>query len=244
MDIADTLIAWYERNKRELPWRNTREVYSIWLSEIILQQTRIDQGTDYYIKFVNRYPDIYALAGAPQDEVFKLWQGLGYYNRAANMLKTAQLITGKYKGKFPQKRARLMELPGIGPYTSAAIASIAFNEPIPAVDGNVFRVIARLYGVKEPVNSTKGMQIVSDLAEKLMDKNNPGTFNQALMEFGALACTPTVPSCDNCPFRSVCYACLNGKVEGLPFRQPKAKVKSRFFYYFHIDYQTDNNEYL
>ena len=244
MDIAHTLITWYERNKRALPWRDTREIYFIWLSEIILQQTRVDQGTDYYLKFVSRYPDIYALAGAPEDEVFKLWQGLGYYNRAANMLKTARLIVGKYKGEFPRERARLMELPGIGPYTSAAMASIAFNEAVPAVDGNVFRVIARLFGVKEPVNSTKGTLVVSDLAQELMNKNDPGTFNQALMEFGALLCTPATPSCDGCPVSSVCYARLNGKVAELPSKQPKIKVRNRYFYYFHIDYVTDKDEYL
>jgi A/G-specific adenine glycosylase len=243
-EITDSLIAWYERNKRELPWRNTVDPYLIWMSEIILQQTRVDQGMDYYLKFVARFPDIQALASAPRDEVFKLWQGLGYYNRAENMVKTARLIVEQYGGNFPEKQAQLIKLPGIGPYTSAAIASIAFNEPVPVVDGNVYRVLSRIFGVKEPVNSSKGMQLVNDLAQKMMDKNKPAVFNQAMMEFGALACTPAGPSCAVCPFRQLCYAYRNGVTEELPVRQPKIKVKNRYFYYFQIEYAGEKETFV
>jgi len=234
MDFAFRLAGWYEQNKRELPWRNTKNPYFIWLSEIILQQTRVDQGLSYYIKFTEKYPDVFSLANAPRDEVFKLWQGLGYYNRADNMLLTAKLVAGKYDGNFPENRDLLLQLPGIGPYTSAAIASIAFGVPVPVVDGNVYRVLARLFGVDAPVNSAKGSRLVYQLAEDLLDKNDPGTFNQAVMEFGALKCTPANPECADCLFNTTCYARLNGTVNKLPVKKPKTTLLNRYFYYFHI----------
>ncbi len=239
MDFAFRVAGWYEQNKRELPWRNTNDPYFIWLSEIILQQTRVDQGVSYYVEFTEKYPDIYALANAPHNEVFKLWQGLGYYNRADNMLLTAKQIVGKYKGKFPQKRDLLLQLPGIGPYTSAAIASIAFGVPAPVVDGNVFRVLARLFGIDVPVNSSKGNRLVYALAEDLLDKTDPGTYNQAVMEFGALKCIPVNPDCATCPFNKECYARLNGTVDKLPVKKPKTTLRNRYFYYFHIKLPND-----
>ncbi len=244
MDFAARITKWYEKNKRELPWRNTKNPYSIWLSEIILQQTRVDQGFDYYVKFTLNYPDVFSLANASRDEVFKLWQGLGYYNRADHMLRTAKLVVEKYDGKFPEKSERLLQLPGIGPYTSAAIASIAFGEPVPVIDGNVFRVLARLFGIDAPLTKRKGIQLAQELATELLDKEDPGTFNQAMMEFGALKCTPANPGCASCPLANECYAFLNNKVGELPVKKLKTKSTNRYFYYFHIEFKHNQKRYI
>lgn len=235
MDFGARLAEWYQKNKRELPWRDTRDPYLIWLSEIILQQTRVNQGLSYYLKFIDKYPDVFKLANAKRDEVFKLWQGLGYYNRAENMLATAKLIVDEYNGHFPTDPKLLLKLPGIGPYTTAAVASIAFNIPLPVIDGNVYRVLSRVFGIREIVYSTKGNQIFNKYAEELIDTKKPGIYNQAIMEFGALHCTPNNPKCNSCIFKNECFAYSRGLVKELPVKKAKAKTKNRFFYYFMVE---------
>lgn len=235
MDFGNKLATWYQKNKRDLPWRNTNDPYRIWLSEIILQQTRVNQGLQYYLKFIEKYPDVFALAGASRDEVFKLWQGLGYYNRADNMLATASIIAEKYNGHFPSDYDALLKMPGIGPYTAAAVSSIAFNLPQPVIDGNVYRVLSRVFGIDAVVNSPAGDKQFQEYAGVLLDRTAPGIHNQALMEFGALHCTPVNPGCSTCIFMGECYASLNGMVNDLPVKKPKNKVRNRFFYYFIIE---------
>ncbi len=240
MNFGKRLAEWYQKNKRELPWRGINEPYRIWLSEIILQQTRVSQGLGYYIKFIDKYPDIFSLAEASRDEVFKLWQGLGYYNRAENMLATAKIVVEQYNGYFPADRELLLKLPGIGPYTSAALASIAFNLPFAVIDGNVYRVLSRIFGIFEVVNSTEGTKKFQQYADELFDKKQPGVYNQSIMEFGALKCTPVNPECTSCIFKNECYAYLNDLVNDLPVKKPKNKVKNRFFYYFMIEPKPEN----
>jgi len=235
MDFGNRLAAWYQKNKRDLPWRNTNDPYRIWLSEIILQQTRVNQGLQYYLKFIEKYPDVFALAGASRDEVFKLWQGLGYYNRADNMLITASIIAEKFNGQFPPDYDALLKMPGIGPYTAAAIASIAFNIPRPVIDGNVYRVLSRVFGINAVVNSPAGDKQFRQYAEELLDQSVPGIYNQAIMEFGALHCTPANPDCENCIFLNNCMAYSRGLVKELPVKKPRNKLKNRFFYYFFVE---------
>lgn len=242
MNFGKRLAEWYQKNKRELPWRDINDPYRIWLSEIILQQTRVNQGMDYYIKFVDKYPDILDLADASRDEVFKLWQGLGYYNRAENMLATAKMVVEQYGGHFPADRELLLKLPGIGPYTSAAIASIAFNLPFAVIDGNVYRVLSRIFGITEVVNSAEGTKRFQQYADELVDRKQPGIYNQSIMEFGALYCTPVNPDCHNCIFKNECFAFSNGKVNDLPVKKPKNKIRNRFFYYFMIEPEPGSNE--
>lgn len=232
MNFSRKICTWYEKNKRDLPWRDTNEPYFIWLSEIILQQTRVNQGLNYYLKFIERYPDIHSLANASRDEVFKLWQGLGYYNRAHNMLVTAKIIVEQHNGIFPETYEKLLKLPGIGPYTAAAIASIAFNEVVPVIDGNVFRVLARVFGITEVINSSEGARRFLKHSRKIIDHNEPGVYNQAVMEFGALHCIPFAPDCSNCIFINDCYAYAKGMINELPVKKPKKKAKNRYFYYF------------
>jgi A/G-specific adenine glycosylase len=234
MNYYKTLTSWYLHNKRDLPWRHTSNPYLIWLSETILQQTRINQGINYYLKFVQNYPKLENLAAAPLDEVLKLWQGLGYYSRARNLHVTAQNILYKYKGKFPESYKELLKLKGIGPYTAAAVASIAFNEPVAVVDGNVYRVLARYFNISYPIDSTAGKKYFSGLANKLLDQKNPGNFNQALMEFGALQCIPVKPVCHECPFQHSCAAFEKGIVHKLPVKQKKLKQTNRYFNYLVI----------
>ena len=193
--IAKILGKWYKEHKRDLPWRSTKSAYEIWLSEIILQQTRVQQGMPYYKRFLERFPDVHQLAKASPEEVLKLWQGLGYYTRARNLHATAQEITENYNGRFPADYDKLLSLKGIGEYTAAAIASIAFGIPVALVDGNVSRVLARLYGIRTPVTSPPGKKEIQRLAERILDKKNPGIHNQAVMELGALVCLPKNPSC-------------------------------------------------
>ena len=244
MIFRERLVDWYQKNKRELPWRNTKDPYLIWLSEIILQQTRVNQGLDYYLKFAERFPNVKSLAYAIQDEVFKLWQGLGYYNRAENMLSTAKIIVEEYESQFPHDPDLLLKLPGIGPYTSAAIASIAFDIPVPVIDGNVYRVLARIFGIDTPVNTAKGTKVFYKHAKKLIDKDSPGIYNQAIMEFGALHCTPTNPDCNTCIFRTECMAYSKGLVKKLPVKKLMAKLRSRFFYYFLIEIDLKGDRYV
>lgn len=235
MKISEIIIAWYKKNARELPWRNTDDPFLIWMSEIILQQTRVDQGLSYYEKFAARFSNVRSLAEADELEVMRLWQGLGYYSRARNMLFAARQIMDEYGGMFPTDHKALMQLKGIGPYTAAAIASIAFNEAVAVVDGNVARVLSRLFTVMEPVNSSTGVRSIQDLANEILDAEDPGTHNQALMEFGALQCVPMNPDCDACPAKLQCMANAENKVKELPIKLKTVKVKSRFLYYVIID---------
>ena len=231
-EITPLLLQWYGLNKRDLPWRHTTDPYKIWLSEIILQQTRVNQGLAYYQRFVSQYPDIFQLASASADEVYKLWQGLGYYNRANNMIKCAQIVAKEQHGIFPEKFSELKKLPGIGDYTAAAIASLAFKQVHPVVDGNVFRVLSRVFGIDTPINTSRGKKEFMAVAHTLLKNYPPDLFNQALMEFGALACTPKAPLCETCPLQAHCFAYKYHKQDNLPVKRPKAKVGKRFIYYF------------
>ena len=231
MNITSTLLKWYKTHKRNLPWRVTRDPYKIWLSEIILQQTRIDQGLDYYNKFVSNYPDVSSLAKASETDVLKLWQGLGYYSRARNLHATSIIIVNQYHGKFPGNFKGLIQLKGIGDYTAAAIASISFNEPVAVVDGNVLRFLTRLHGIKIPVNTSSGKKIIAKIANELIDADHPGDFNQAIMEFGALYCKPRNPDCGNCIFKAKCKAYLEEEVKTIPVKTSKSISRKRYFHY-------------
>ncbi len=231
MNITKILLEWYGDHKRDLPWRKTRDPYLIWVSEIILQQTRVEQGLEYYLNFVDKYPDIRSLARASEQEVLKMWQGLGYYSRARNMLSAAKIIFVDYGGTFPADYNNILKLKGIGQYTAGAIASIAFNQPFPAMDGNVKRVISRLFGVDTPVNSGKGAKRINEILLEMIDHHKPGDFNQAIMEFGALNCKPKNPLCDTCPLSHACQAHLSGRVDKLPVMDRKIKQKRRSFHY-------------
>lgn len=230
MNFTSILSSWYLINKRNLPWRTSKDPYKIWLSEIILQQTRVDQGTDYYFKFIENFPSVKNLAQASEEEVLKLWQGLGYYSRARNLHASAKIIYAN-KEEFPNSRAKLLELKGVGPYTSAAIASIAFNEPVAAIDGNVNRVISRFFGVTDPVDSSEGKKQILSLASEALDKINPGDHNQAMMDFGAMQCTPKKPLCASCPMSQNCFANNHNRVADLPLKSIKTKVVA-----IHLDF--------
>jgi len=228
---------WYHRHHRDLPWRHTRNPYFIWLSEVILQQTRVAQGMPYYLKFTEKYPTIFELARAPEQAVIRLWQGLGYYSRARNLHQTAQYIVENLGGEFPGNYQDLLKLKGIGPYTAAAIASFAYDEAVAVVDGNVYRVLARVFGVEADIASTEGKKQFAQLANKLLDKAQPASYNQAIMEFGALQCSPMRPNCLLCPLQQMCVAYTTGRVGGLPVKSKKTKVRERFFHYFVFEYQ-------
>jgi len=232
MNFNSQLINWYLQNKRDLPWRNTNDAYVIWLSEIILQQTRVEQGLPYFERFLEKYPTVNHFAAAHEDEVLKLWQGLGYYSRGRNMLKTARLVREQYNGKFPVTYNELIKLTGIGEYTAAAISSFSSNEAKAVVDGNVFRVLARYLGIDEPINSTKGKKIFQEAADNFLNKKTPGLHNQAMMELGATICKPKNPACGICPVRLGCYAFKNNAIKSLPVKLNKLKVRERFFIYF------------
>lgn len=235
MGFSDEIMGWYAQNQRQLPWRGTNDAYRIWLSEIILQQTRVAQGLPYYQKFVDKYPDVVAFANAPEDEILKLWQGLGYYSRARNMHAAAKTVASEYGGKFPPSYTEILKLKGVGKYTAAAIASIAFNEPVAVVDGNVYRVLARYFGIDEPIDGTKGQKLFFELANQLIDTNYPAIYNQAVMEFGALYCKPQNPDCGNCIFATTCKAFKDKTVAQLPVKAKKTAVKTRYFNYLFID---------
>lgn len=234
--------SWYSLYKRDLPWRNTHDPYLIWLSEIILQQTRIDQGMAYYFRFADEFPTISALADASEDQILKLWQGLGYYSRARNLHFTAKFIQQNYNGLFPEDHDTILLLKGIGEYTAAAIASISFNLEYPTVDGNVYRVLSRFFGILEPIDTSSGKKIFHDLAKELIKGVDPGMHNQALMEFGALQCTPKNPDCNQCPLNERCFAFLNQKVGELPVKQNKTKIRDRYFNYLVLSYK--NNTWI
>jgi A/G-specific adenine glycosylase len=231
-----SIHAWYALSKRDLPWRNTKEPYPIWLSEIILQQTRIDQGLAYYLKFIEEFPSISDLAGASEDHILKLWQGLGYYSRARNLHFTAKYIHQNLDGKFPEDYKSILSLKGVGAYTAAAIASISFNMEYPAIDGNVYRVLSRFFGISESIDSVAGKNGFKKLAKELIRGTDPGMHNQALMEFGALQCTPKNPNCQNCPLKEKCFAYLSKKVGELPYKEKKTKQRDRYFNYLVINY--------
>jgi len=231
MNFSNSLLLWYLQNKRDLPWRNTINPYPIWLSEIMLQQTRVAQGLPYFLAFVKAFPTVFDLAKANEEQVLKLWQGLGYYSRARNMHKTAQIIAFELNGNFPNNYNGLLKLKGIGEYTAAAIASFAFNEVVPVVDGNVFRVLSRYFDVTTDIASAGAKKEFSALAKELMPSNNPALFNQAIMEFGALQCVPKNPNCDICIFNSSCTALQKKKVAELPVKSKKIKVANRYFNY-------------
>ncbi len=230
--ISLILAEWYEQNKRDLPWRNTRDPYKIWLSEIILQQTRVDQGLSYYLRFISNFPDIYSLARAREEDVLKLWQGLGYYSRARNMHLTASEIVSVYKGVFPKDHQALLRLKGIGPYTAAALASFAYDQAYPVVDGNVIRVLSRIFNIDLPIYSSRAGAFFNELAMALIDKKNPARHNQAMMEFGALQCKPGLPDCSECPLEKICLASSLGVVDKRPVRKQASIRKKRYFNYF------------
>lgn len=229
--FSDKIIKWYHLNKRNLPWRNTKNPYLIWLSEIILQQTRIDQGLPYYLKFAASFPTIKKMAVAKNEQIMKLWQGLGYYSRARNMHATAQFINTFYKGNFPNSYEDILSLKGVGEYTAAAIASFAYDLPYAVVDGNVYRVLARVFGITTPIDTKEGKKQFYVLANELINKNKPATHNQAIMEFGALQCKPINPSCDSCILNSICFAYSKKCVNELPLKEKKTKVRNRYFNY-------------
>ena len=231
MNFTSTLTSWYSANKRNLPWRTSKIPYNIWLSEVILQQTQIKQGQPYYEAFLANYPSVQALAKASETEILNLWQGLGYYSRARNLHFTAKYISETLNGEFPKNYKSLLTLKGVGDYTASAIASICYEEPVAVVDGNVYRVLARHFGIDTPINSSEAHRIFKRKAQMLMDRTQPGTFNQAMMEFGALQCTPKQPLCSSCPFATKCIAFNQDKVTILPVKKGKVKVADRFFNY-------------
>jgi len=231
MNVTKILMHWYSSNKRQMPWRMTKGPYRIWLSEIILQQTQIKQGLPYYEAFITIFPTVFDLANASEEDVLKLWQGLGYYSRARNLHKTAKIIAGELNGSFPETYEGLLKLKGIGDYTASAIGSICFNLPTAVVDGNVYRVLARYYGIHIPINSTEGIKEFKSIAQKLIDTKNPGDHNQAIMEFGAMQCKPSNPDCSNCSLKDSCIAFKTDMVNQLPIKLRKTKIKTKHFNY-------------
>lgn len=235
--FAPTLIRWYNQHKRSLPWRETTNPYFVWLSEVILQQTRVAQGLPYYLKFTQAYPTVQNLAAAPQDEVLRLWQGLGYYSRARNMHHTAQLVVAQYGGNFPNKYNELLKLKGVGSYTAAAIAAFAFKEQVAVLDGNVFRVLARVFGLTEDIAAPASRKVFQKLADELVPADEPDTYNQAIMEFGAIQCTPVMPDCLFCPLQQNCFAFNHGMVQELPVKSKAKKARPRFFHYLVLEFE-------
>jgi A/G-specific adenine glycosylase len=234
MDFKSIIIDWYNSNKRDLPWRKTTDPYRIWVSEVILQQTRVAQGVGYYHRFIEAFPDIFHLALAEEDTVMKLWQGLGYYTRARNLQKGAKHVVENYSGKLPSTYNELITIPGIGPYSAGAIASFAFKQVVPAIDGNVYRVIARIFGVFSSPFTSRGKKDFTEIVTELIDINRPDVFNQSLLDFGALQCIPKGPKCDLCPFAEYCYAFRNNLVLSLPVRAKKIATRQRYFVYIMV----------
>ncbi|WGH74689.1 A/G-specific adenine glycosylase [Tenacibaculum tangerinum] len=231
MVLAKQLIYWYLKNKRELPWRKTKNPYHIWLSEIMLQQTRVAQGLPYFLAFTKEFPTVFDLAKANESKVLKLWQGLGYYSRARNLHFTAKYVAEELNGVFPKTYKELLTLKGVGDYTASAIASICYNEPVAVVDGNVYRVLSRFFGIDTPINSNKGVKEFKELAQTLIDTSQPGVYNQAIMDFGALHCKPQNPLCHECPLADSCVALAKNQVKNLPVKEKTIKIKKRYFNY-------------
>lgn len=229
-NFSETLIKWYHEHKRELPWRESSDPYLIWISEIILQQTRVVQGYDYFVRFIERFPDVKTLAEADEDEVMKCWQGLGYYSRARNLHAAARSMNGA----FPDTYSEVLALKGVGEYTAAAICSFAYNMPYAVVDGNVYRVLSRYLGIETPIDSTQGKKLFASLAGELLDKTQPAVYNQAIMDFGAIQCTPQAPACLFCPMADSCLALAKGKVMQLPVKQHKTKTTNRYLNYMYV----------
>lgn len=230
--FTSLLLKWNrEKNTRSMPWKGEKDPYKIWLSEIILQQTRVEQGLQYYEKFILSFPSVQSLAGAKDEKVFKLWEGLGYYSRCRNLLAAARYIVNECGGVFPSTYETIRQLKGVGPYTAAAISSFAFNEAHAVVDGNVFRVLARVFGIATPIDSQAGKKQFSEKAQELLDKNQPGIYNQAIMDFGAVVCKPASPLCGQCPMKKICTAFAQDKTDALPVKEKKLKSRTRWFYY-------------
>ena len=244
MTFSEQLLSWYKKNSRDLPWRHTKNPYLIWLSEVIMQQTRIEQGTPYYEKFVAAYPAVKELAGANEEEVLKLWQGLGYYSRARNLHKTARTIMEQYDGKFPDTYQNIRKLKGIGDYTAAAIGSICFNLPFPVVDGNVLRFLSRIFGIRESIDLAPTKRKIHALALKHIDHAQPGDFNQAMMEFGALVCTPANPGCVDCVFSGICVAHNSKTVAEIPARNAKATIRHRYIHYLVVTVSVGKDKFI
>jgi len=234
MNFSKYLTSWYLQNKRDLPWRKTPQPYPVWLSEIMLQQTRVAQGLPYFLRFIEAFPTVQDMAAAPEEQVLKLWQGLGYYSRARNLHATAKMVAFEMGGNFPDSYAGLLKLKGVGDYTAAAIASISYGEAVPVVDGNVYRVLARYFGIDTDISQNSAKKQFTELAASLLPKNDASTFNQAMMEFGALQCVPKNPNCGICIFNKECVAFLTGRVNQLPVKLKKTKVTNRFFNYLII----------
>ena len=231
------LMHWNKhQNNRKMPWKGEKDPYKIWLSEIILQQTRVEQGLKYYEKFVSHFPDIHTLAKEKDEKVYKLWEGLGYYSRCKNLIETARFISKNLNGRFPDTFENILALKGVGHYTASAIASFAYNLPHAVVDGNVFRVLSRFFGIKKPIDSTEGKKLFSQLANELIDKKQPGIYNQALMDFGAVICKPQIPLCQTCVLKNDCFALKNKQVSKLPVKEKKLKIKTRWFNYLIIEH--------
>jgi len=235
MQIVLNILQWYQKNKRDLPWRATNNPYFIWLSEIILQQTQVIQGLNYYYKFIENFPTIHHLAAANEEDILKLWQGLGYYSRARNLHKAAQTIVNDFNGEFPSTYNDVLKLSGVGPYTASAITSMAYELPYPVLDGNVYRFVARLYNIDLPINQPKTYTAFQEILTEMMVNQKPSTFNNAMMEMGAIVCKPVQPLCQNCPVLSFCEAYKKGTVNQLPVKLNKVKVKTRVFNYFYFN---------
>jgi len=234
-DFLSHIYGWYFENKRDLPWRKNTDPYRIWISEIILQQTRVAQGTNYFLRFIHKLPNVNKLAEAAENEVLKQWQGLGYYSRARNIYYTAKIIVNNYNGVFPKEYKELLKLKGIGPYTAAAISSIAFGLPHATVDGNIYRLLSRYFGIDAAIDTNSGKKVFNALAEEILSKENPGMHNQSLMEFGALQCVPKSPKCGNCPLFASCFANKKGLVKKLPVKIKRTKQSVRNFYFYYIE---------
>lgn len=243
MSFISLILAWYNKNKRALPWRDKPNIYHVWLSEIILQQTRVKQGMSYYHTFIEAFPNIHDLAKAQEQEVLNLWQGLGYYSRARNLHRTAKVISEEMGGEFPKTFADLKKLPGIGPYTAAAMASICYDQKVPAIDGNAYRVYARVFGLDKDISDANAHKFFFEFAQEKMPDENCGDFNQAIMELGATVCMPSSPLCMFCPIQKMCVAFQTGTVDKFPVKTKKVKVRKRFLHYFFIR-NSENQQFL
>ena len=238
--FSSSLLLWNKiRNKRRMPWKGEKDPYKIWISEIILQQTRVQQGLDYYNNFIQQFPDIKSLAVAEEEKVYKLWEGLGYYSRCRNLIETARHIHNNLNGIFPDKYEEVLSLKGIGGYTASAIMSFAFNKPYAVLDGNVYRVLSRFFGIELPINSSEGKKYYATLSQLLLDKKQPALYNQAIMDFGAVVCKPVLPLCNICPLQKKCIAFLENKTTSLPVNNKIIKQKERFFNYFIVRHKQD-----